>query len=753
MCDILPRTQSFFEDQQVEVSLLDDINTEASTVNHALHLVSEILPWVDNVQFPSFLQDSVIKRHFLSRDGLHLSFRATKYVADTITTSILKHLNHQEKDITTEIFSSPDSEFSLNNSPDSDSRLNSSPVSDLSVNSFPDSDSSVNSSPDSDLSVNSSPDSDLTVNSSPDSDLRLNSSPDSDLTVNSSLDSDLSVNSYPDSHLNSSIDSDYSLNSSPDSDLTVNSSPDSDLSVNSYPDSNLNSSIYSDSSLNSSPDSDLSVNSSLDSDLSVNSYPDSHLNSSIDSDSSLNSSQDSDLSVNTSPDSSNEIRLIGGGSENYEIKSGDTFSSFDEFRNKFEIWCQDKCFPMKIGGSEKLPNSSPAFPYKMVRYLCKHAGKPRSRGQAKRPVQQYLATGCEAVVRIHLDSTGQQYVVTKVSTEHNHMISSDNLGMYASNRTLNNEEISEIKSFLDMKVKTKEIKNYLTSKTGKRVITKDILNVKQKFSSEQVNGRTQGEILSDMLNEQTRKDPNGTTILQTDENNDFDFLFFQTSEMKKMFAKFPEMIFIDNTYNVCSEGYILNAILVGDQDGSGKPVAYCYMKRETKETLEKIIDDTSQINVIMVDKDLTEISILESKIPDAHIQICSFHVLKYFKTKVSKLDLKQDQKSELIQLLHQILYSHDEEVYTERCSRLRNEFDCFSKYFDDNWHSCREKRVRCYQKNVKNYGNFTNNKIESHNEKIKQYVSRNMHLPESLENLLKSVKTVMNVPHIAISLT
>ena len=63
------------------------------------------------------------------------------------------------------------------------------------------------------------------------------------------------------------------------------------------------------------------------------------------------------------------------------------------------------------------------------------------------------------------------------------MISSDNLGMYASNRTLNNEEISEIKSFRDMKVRTKGIKNYLTSKTGKRMITKDILNVKQKFSS------------------------------------------------------------------------------------------------------------------------------------------------------------------------------------------------------------------------------------------------------------------------------
>ena len=190
----------------------------------------------------------------------------------------------------------------------------------------------------------------------------------------------------------------------------------------------------------------------------------------------------------------------------------------------------------------------------------------------------------------------------------------------------------------------------------------------------------------------------------------------------------------------------MNAILVEDQDGSGKPVAYCYMRREAKETLEKIIDvfcehnDTSQINVIMVDKDLTEISVLEYKISDAHIQICRY-VLKYFKTKVSKLDLKQDQKSDLIQLLHHILYSHDEDVHSERCNRLRDEFDCFSKYLDDNWHSCRENWVRCYQKNVKNYGNFMNNKIESHNEKIKKIVSRNMHLPESLENLLKSVKT------------
>ena len=74
---------------------------------------------------------------------------------------------------------------------------------------------------------------------------------------------------------------------------------------------------------------------------------------------------------------------------------------------------------------------------------------------------------------------------------------------------------------------------------------------------------------------------------------------------------------MDNTFNVCSKGYILNAILDKDQDGSGKPVAYSFIRRETKESLEKIIDifceqnDTSKVNVIMVDKNLSEIYLLE----------------------------------------------------------------------------------------------------------------------------------------------
>ena len=66
----------------------------------------------------------------------------------------------------------------------------------------------------------------------------------------------------------------------------------------------------------------------------------------------------------------------------------------------------------------------------------------------------------------------------------------------------------------------------------------------------------------------------------------------------------------------------------------------------------------------MIDKDLTEISMLRENLPSAHIQLCSFYVMKYFKTRVFKLDkITGTEKRDLLQLLRSILYSESEESY------------------------------------------------------------------------------------------
>ena len=117
-----------------------------------------------------------------------------------------------------------------------------------------------------------------------------------------------------------------------------------------------------------------------------------------------------------------------------------------------------------------------------------------------------------------------------------------------------------------------------------------------------------------------------------------------------------------------------------------------------------------------------------------HTHHCSFQVLKYFKNEVAKLNIKQDETSELIQLLREILYSHDEEIksmdkdttgFVNSLSVLYNTMMTTGIVAEIN-------------------GNFTNNKVESHNEKIKQYISRNVHLPEALRNLLNSIMDSYN---------
>ena len=40
-----------------------------------------------------------------------------------------------------------------------------------------------------------------------------------------------------------------------------------------------------------------------------------------------------------------------------------------------------------------------------------------------------------------------------------------------------------------------------------------------------------------------------------------------------------------------------------------------------------------------------------------------------------------------------------------------------------------------FRSSLRTHGNNTNNKIECHNQKLKQYVSKNMHLPQAIENL------------------
>ena len=111
-------------------------------------------------------------------------------------------------------------------------------------------------------------------------------------------------------------------------------------------------------------------------------------------------------------------------------------------------------------------------------------------------------------------------------------------------------------------------------------------------------------------------------------------------------------------------------------------------------------NDTSKTKIVMVDKDLTEISVLKSKLPSATILLCKFHVMKYFKKKISDLNCLKDEKHELAMLVQKLINSQNEEDYNKYHSELTQFNDEFITYFDKNWHPCKEQWVMYFRSSL-----------------------------------------------------
>ncbi|XP_070577816.1 uncharacterized protein [Ptychodera flava] len=134
--------------------------------------------------------------------------------------------------------------------------------------------------------------------------------------------------------------------------------------------------------------------------------------------------------------------------------------------------------------------------------------------------------------------------------------------------------------------------------------------------------------------------------------------------------------------------------------------------------------------------------------------LCTFHVLKYLKKKVSDLDIRKNLKSDIMKAISSLVYSYSEEIYRERLTELlKLSPKSFSSYFTDNWDSCREMWAHCYRKSLPTLGNNTNNRVESHNQKLKAYLGRSCHLSDSVDRLINFCShTAQNVKYLSFNM-
>lgn len=69
-------------------------------------------------------------------------------------------------------------------------------------------------------------------------------------------------------------------------------------------------------------------------------------------------------------------------------------------------------------------------------------------------------------------------------------------------------------------------------------------------------------------------------------------------------------------------------------------------------------------------------------------------------------------------------YAKNESIYNDLLQELSSEFPTFLPYFMSQWDSLKEKWVQCFRKTRLNFGDATNNRVESFNQKIKAVVKK-----------------------------
>lgn len=130
----------------------------------------------------------------------------------------------------------------------------------------------------------------------------------------------------------------------------------------------------------------------------------------------------------------------------------------------------------------------------------------------------------------------------------------------------------------------------------------------------------------------------------------------------------PSLILLLHDYLYCFrtnvQNFALYIVLIQDNNGTGRPVGFMFLKREDKESvrwgLMQFISASlsmSRTRVVFVDKDFNEITAITELLPAVDVLLCQFHVIKHVKKEISQLVLDVSEKNTLLSLFKTLLHS------------------------------------------------------------------------------------------------
>jgi hypothetical protein len=275
-------------------------------------------------------------------------------------------------------------------------------------------------------------------------------------------------------------------------------------------------------------------------------------------------------------------------------------------------------------------------------------------------------------------------------------------------------------------------------RTGKKTTLKDIHNLISRIKRDKRGGATAEERTESVLRELC-ENKDAAACIYTDSERVAQTLTFQTPQMRRLFAAFPEVVMIDSTHATNSRRYKLFSFLVQDLDGKVRNVhavcrrlyvhltfQYAQHALMTSESKSNMIDTVRSfkinnpawrsIRVIVTDKDFTERAVLSAAFPDARMLLCQFHVVRYLTKQVNALYVGAlEEKDALINTMSALMYSESKIEYDRNKRLLLRQLEDDHEhqlydYFIRNWDGITEEWVSYARTSIPHLGNHTNNR-------------------------------------------
>ncbi|KAH8035995.1 hypothetical protein HPB51_016206 [Rhipicephalus microplus] len=198
-------------------------------------------------------------------------------------------------------------------------------------------------------------------------------------------------------------------------------------------------------------------------------------------------------------------------------------------------------------------------------------------------------------------------------------------------------------------------------------------------------------------------------------------------------------------------------MVVQDKSGLSHVVAYAFVASEQQHVVTSLLEIFVQENsaatntkVVVIDKDFTEVNAVKAAFPGSPaVQLCEFHVKKAFETAAAQLGKSPDERKRLLGSFSEMLHAPTFRNMMTQKLNLKGmpvqKPPAISQKTGATSQRCGYGTIVI--KSSQKATIYTNNRVESHNAKIKNALSSSSKLHEALRGLLKLCTSLSQETH------